>query len=434
MTVISTRVARRRCSRRRASFSGGTASTMRSCASDSQISQGCRPGYLSGTCSSSTRDAGVLAHLAHGRGEAARAAVGDGGVQALVAGHQDGVQHHLFGDGVADLHRAAGDLAGLVGQLDGGEGRAVQAVAAGAPAEHHDQIAGPGACADARPRARCPRSRSRPAGWPCSPASKQDGAVDGGDAHLVAVVLDAGHHAAVDAPRVQHAVGQLARIGRSSGPKQSTSVLAMGRAETPMMSRTTPPTPVLAPPKGSSAEGWLCVSTLKETSYSSSKSMMPALSTKAERTQGASISLRRRLQVGLDQAVDALLGVRRSAVVSRIVDDALEGLVDAVLGPGLGQGLQLDVGGLAPFGAEIAPGWRASRPGRATAGARARGVSSVASSSSRSGHGLGAQLGRAGGSRRRAASADPGHSTGSPRCTAGARRWCASGPRVTWPP
>ncbi len=34
-----------------------------------------------------------------------------------------------------------------------------------------------------------------------------------------------------------------------------TLVLAIGRADTPMMSRTTPPTPVLAPPKGSSAEG-----------------------------------------------------------------------------------------------------------------------------------------------------------------------------------
>ena len=78
--------------------------------------------------------------------------------------------------------------------------------------------------------------------------------------------------------------------GVSSGPKQRTSVFAMGRAETPITSRTTPPTPVFAPPKGSSAEGWLCVSTLKETSCTPSYSTIPALSTNAERTQGAAIS------------------------------------------------------------------------------------------------------------------------------------------------
>ena len=76
-------------------------------------------------------------------------------------------------------------------------------------------------------------------------------------------------------------------------------MLAIGRALTPMTSRTTPPTPVLAPPKGSSAEGWLCVSTLKARSLCSSKAMMPALSTKAERTQGLAGSLGRGADVGL---------------------------------------------------------------------------------------------------------------------------------------
>ena len=41
-------------------LAGGTASTMRSCASLSQISQGCKPGYLSGTCDSSTSTPSVL--------------------------------------------------------------------------------------------------------------------------------------------------------------------------------------------------------------------------------------------------------------------------------------------------------------------------------------------------------------------------------------
>src|SRR5918993_4118589 len=76
---------------------------------------------------------------------------------------------------------------------------------------------------------------------------------------------------------------------RSCGQKQKTSVFAIGFAETPRISRITPPTPVLAPPNGSTADGWLCVSALNDISNSSSKSMMPALSTNAEITQGALI-------------------------------------------------------------------------------------------------------------------------------------------------
>ena len=43
------------------------------------------------------------------------------------------------------------------------------------------------------------------------------------------------------------------------GPKQNTSVLAIGRAPNPVpkMSRFTPTIPVIAPPYGSSAEGEL---------------------------------------------------------------------------------------------------------------------------------------------------------------------------------
>ena len=61
----------------------------------------------------------------------------------------------------------------------------------------------------------------------------EERAVDRGDAHFVAVVLDAGNHAAGDAPRMQHTGRQVASKGRSCGPKQSTSVLAIGRALTP---------------------------------------------------------------------------------------------------------------------------------------------------------------------------------------------------------
>ena len=75
-------------------------------------------------------------------GEAAGAAIGDGVVQAAIAGLQQHVEHHLFGDGVADLHGAAGERFAFAGQFGGGERRAVDAVAAGSAADGDDQVAG----------------------------------------------------------------------------------------------------------------------------------------------------------------------------------------------------------------------------------------------------------------------------------------------------
>ena len=51
---------------------------------------------------------------------------------------------------------------------------------------------------------------------------------------------------------------------KSGGPKQKTSVLAIGLAPrpVPIMSRFTPTIPVIAPPNGSKALGELCVSAL----------------------------------------------------------------------------------------------------------------------------------------------------------------------------
>ena len=49
----------------------------------------------------------------------------------------------------------------------------------------------------------------------------------------------------------------------------------------------TPPTPVLAPPNGSTADGWLCVSALRATVVPSLNDTMPALPTNADRTNGA---------------------------------------------------------------------------------------------------------------------------------------------------
>ena len=60
---------------------------------------------------------------------------------AEVSRLKDHVEHHLLGDGVADLNRAAGGRFALGGELDGAEGGAVDAVAAGAAADRDDQVA-----------------------------------------------------------------------------------------------------------------------------------------------------------------------------------------------------------------------------------------------------------------------------------------------------
>ncbi|OPZ60815.1 MAG: hypothetical protein BWY87_00246 [Deltaproteobacteria bacterium ADurb.Bin510] len=78
-------------------------------------------------------------HLADRGREAAGAVIGDGAVEALVAGAQQKVEHLLLGDRVADLHGA--DRRAFV-QLFGGEGRAVDAVLADAAAGHDDLVAG----------------------------------------------------------------------------------------------------------------------------------------------------------------------------------------------------------------------------------------------------------------------------------------------------
>ena len=77
-------------------------------------------------------------------------------------------------------------------------------------------------------------------------------------------------------------------LGTSSirgGAKHSTLVLKIGRAPrpVPMMSRFTPTIPVMAPPYGSSADGELWVSALKQSRVSASNSITPELSWNTER-------------------------------------------------------------------------------------------------------------------------------------------------------
>jgi hypothetical protein len=64
----------------------------------------------------------------------------------------------------------------------------------------------------------------------------------------------------------------------SGSPKRSESSTATGRAPIANTSRSIPPTPVAAPWKGSTAEGWLWLSTLKTTASPSPASIAPAFS------------------------------------------------------------------------------------------------------------------------------------------------------------
>ena len=158
--------------------------------------------------------ADAVGHLADGGGQTARPTVGDRRPQPVGAGEH--VDEQLLRDGIADLHAGAGDLAGRGVHRRAGERRPPDAVPAGAAAEHDDPVAGE------RPGGERPVGRHADAAAEHQRVGGETGVVEhgaghGGEADLVAVVGDAGHHPLPDASRVQGAVGQLVdgQIGRT---------------------------------------------------------------------------------------------------------------------------------------------------------------------------------------------------------------------------
>src|ERR671923_633407 len=79
----------------------------------------------------------------------------------------------------------------------------------------------------------------------------------------------------------------------SSSPKRSESSTATGRAPSANTSRRIPPTPVAAPWNGSTADGWLWLSTLNATASPSPRSMTPAFSPGPWRTRSPLVGSRR---------------------------------------------------------------------------------------------------------------------------------------------
>ncbi len=151
----------------------------------------------------------LFAHLSDGAAEAARSAIGDGRVQVAVAGLEDDVDHHFLGDGVSDLHRAAGDRFAHLRQLSRGERGAVNSVAAGASPDGDNQITRfqfllAFVDRDHRHVAAVDQRVAQ------IPPVEVDGPVDGRNAHAVAVVAHTGDDA------FRHDLG-VQRAGRQFG-------------------------------------------------------------------------------------------------------------------------------------------------------------------------------------------------------------------------
>ena len=173
--------------------------------------------------------AGVLAHFTDGAAESARAAIGDGVIQILVARLQDHIHHHLLGDGVADLHGTARNRFALMRQLGGGERRAVNAVAAGAASDRDDQVARMNfllALVD-RDHRHGPAIDQR---VPEIPFVKEDGSVDGRNPHPVAVVADTGHDSLHHQLRMQRPRRQ--RVVRCIGRREAEDIAVADRFRT----------------------------------------------------------------------------------------------------------------------------------------------------------------------------------------------------------
>ena len=288
------------------------------------------------------------AHFTHGRGEPAGAAVGDGVVELLVAGQQLHLQHLLLHDGVADLHGAARHLAGLVGHLHGGEGGPAQTVPPGAPAQGDHQVAGlgVGGMGPMGEHSQAAAEHQR-VGRVSGPVD--DGPVHRGDPHLVAVVLDARGHAVGDAAGVQQAVGQLFK-GQVRRAKAEHVCSGHGPRADPHHVPHHPAHAGVGAAEWLQGRGVVVGLQLEGQVQLVVKTHDARVIHKSRMHPGARRLLRSPLDVGPQHGVHylAALGIRGAVGADLLVGDPRpEGLVHTVLGPGLGQHLQLQVCGLA---------------------------------------------------------------------------------------
>ena len=165
-------------------------------------------------------DAALAGHLDRGAGQAGGAHVLDGDDGVGRHQFQAGLDQQFFRERVADLHGGALFL-GIGGELGGGHGGAVDAVAAGLRADIDDGVADPGGGGEENPvRAGDADGHRVDQRVAVIGGMEVDLAADGGHADAVAVAADAAHDAIDDrlgARMVRPAEAQRVQVGDRAG-------------------------------------------------------------------------------------------------------------------------------------------------------------------------------------------------------------------------
>jgi len=182
----------------------------------------------------------------------------------------------------------------------------------------------------------------------------EDRAVDGGDAHLVAVVLDSGSHAVSDVSGMQHPGRQFleGQVGRTEA--QHVGIGNRPRADADDVAHHAAHACVRAA-EGLERGGVVVGLHLESQVRVLVEGDDACIIDKGRAYPGLAGPFGRRANIGLQQRVDTahcrgLTAIRRAFLV---IDECAEGLVDAMLGPGLRQHLELDIYGLAALPAIV---------------------------------------------------------------------------------
>src|SRR5690606_3972689 len=145
-----------------------------------------------------------------------RAAVRHRAVEPAVARLEKNVEHAFLGDRIADLDGAARDRLGLLGELDRREGRAVDAIASGAPSDDDDAIARTNLLLDRAARDDADASREDERIRRVA-LVEEEAAARRRNSHPIAIVAHAGDDAVKHAERMERARRDrvLRKIGRA---------------------------------------------------------------------------------------------------------------------------------------------------------------------------------------------------------------------------
>ena len=252
-----------------------------------------------------------------------------------------------------------GELVGVgVGEFGGAEGRAVDAVASGAPAQGDDAIAGLCIAGD-EVRGHNPDAAAVDERVADVSVVERDRAVNGGDAHAVAVVADTGDDLCEDLARWEASGGDAVRVwvrdaediggGNGLGGQAGADDVAYAAADAGGGAAVGLEGGGVVVGLDLDAHGVVVVEA--DDARVVDEYGLGPIEPLVDELEG------RRCNGGLEEVVDGdravvvdlVVGARGPVDVGDVravvVDCCFEGLVDAVLGPGLGEGLELDVRG-----------------------------------------------------------------------------------------